>query len=276
MRTRAVRRMGWALWVSAALAGTFVPARASARRHHHEEKHAASSGKHKTDKDAQSGDEGDKDSEKDNAGKDTDKDEAASEAQTDGAEQAAASTEPEAEVLKPTIPWSGLETDFRAGLAGGAGHIQGGTKLDAGLVLPLWLDVGYRIDKHWYAGAFAQVGFALQTRHACPVSDSCHATDYRFGAEGQYHFRPVKKLDPWVGLGFGYELYDVEGAVARGFELVNVQGGLLFRTSRRSGVGPFVAFTMGRFSKFGGVPVETSASHEWFMLGVHGAFWQPL
>jgi hypothetical protein len=118
----------------------------------------------------------------------------------------------------------------------------------------------------------------------------------RFGIQGQYHLSPAEKLDPWFGVGFGYELatMSVSGSVMgtsidssatyKGFEFLNLQGGADFKVSPAIGIGPFLSFSLGQYGSAstsgnaGGQSmsdsgdIDNTAIHEWFTFGVRGAF----
>jgi outer membrane protein W len=99
-------------------------------------------------------------------------------------------------------------------------------------------------------------------------------------------------LDPWVGVGVGYErlsfhaksadgsTYSV-ASVSSGIELVKLQGGLDFRLARASSFGPFVSYSVGEYLQstdtFSSAGSESSqslnlapASHQWLTLGIKG------
>jgi hypothetical protein len=151
--------------------------------------------------------------------------------------------------------------------------------------LPIWLDVGYRFAPHWYAGALASAGFVVPAN--CP---SCNGSDVRFGVGARYYARPGETLDPWIGLGAGYELLSFTSAAsandpkftvdASGFEIARVEAGLDARTSGALRAGPFVAASLGEYTSesvtaFNITRAATSVSltlHAWLFVGVRGAF----
>jgi hypothetical protein len=124
---------------------------------------------------------------------------------------------------------------------------------------------------------------------ACPSGADCSASDLRFGVQGQYHLSPVETLDPWFGLGIGYESASMTakagGQEAKtsysGLEFLNLQAGLDYKLSPAFGVGPFLSFSLGQYSSYdvtvpgmgklsGSIPEK--AMHEWLTIGVRGAF----
>ena len=71
--------------------------------------------------------------------------------------------------------------------------------------IPLQLDAGVRLGGRWFIGAYFSYGFGGSTSDTlCPTGD-CSANTLRFG--GQVHWHPLGNvgLDPWVGIGSGYE-----------------------------------------------------------------------
>ena len=74
------------------------------------------------------------------------------------------------------------------------------------------------------------------------------ANNVRFGFEVLWHLAPDRPVDPWVGLGVGYEWLNLSisgtgghhHGSARGFEWVNLQLGIDFLLGRSFRLGPFV------------------------------------
>ena len=118
------------------------------------------------------------------------------------------------------------------------------------------------------------------------LNATCVGVGVRIGAEIQYHILPAGALNPWLGYGLGYEAagygmsypgYD-ETASASGFEFAHFMAGLDIRLSHGFGLGPFVDFSMGTYSKVddkvNGVTssesIDRTAGHQWLTLGVRG------
>ena len=164
-------------------------------------------------------------------------------------------------------------------------------------MLPLWLDVGYRVHPNVFIGAYAQLGFLLLRKGGICEGESteCSGHDYRVGGQIHYHFSPDGDFDPWFGLGAGYEWYrnTVKYAEAgipnrsltfKGPEWVNVQLGLDIHDTRQGAVGPFVALAMGQFSTssvsgtaFGNAEQVTETitakeMHQWLFFGIQGSY----
>lgn len=159
--------------------------------------------------------------------------------------------------------------------------------------IPIWLDLGYMVTPNIMVGLYGAYGFGIlgsDLSDACDLTNvDCSVSMFRFGLQGQYHFSPAEKLDPWVGLGIGYEwlmatapagLEATQDVTVRGFEFVNLQGGADFKLAPNFGLGPFLSFSLGQYSnrksEANGVSqssdIEETAMHEWLTIGVRGAF----
>jgi opacity protein-like surface antigen len=206
--------------------------------------------------------------------------------------------------------------DFEAGARFGYGIPRGDagddTRLSDGIsgMVPLQLDLGYRASPAFSIGGYAMYGFGFtgdDFSRICDNADrvpglsaSCSARDVRLGIQAQYHFLPKKKVDPWLGAGLGYEWLklkaDVSGGVqaetsntSKGFEL-NLQGGLDFEVAPGLALGPFLSFSIGRYSSFNNSfnsscsfnecddfttengDIDEVAPHQWLLLGLRGTF----
>lgn len=157
--------------------------------------------------------------------------------------------------------------------------------------VPLQLDIGARIGPAFVGGylayAFGKTGSALDTGTARSASD------VRVGFEVLWHLGPDRKVDPWVGLGVGYEWLNlsVTGnggkvyASARGFEWTNLQLGIDFVLGRNFRLGPFVMANIaeydvgslglinGQGTDVGGSSdLQSKAVHAWIDIGLRFAF----
>lgn len=183
-----------------------------------------------------------------------------------------------------TAGGSATDKKFVLGLRLGYGLPMGSISKDVKFsdffssMIPIWLDVGYMVTPNVMLGVYGQYG--LVSIKNCPSGASCSAHDIRVGVQGQYHVLPSEKIDPWFGLGIGYE--SLAGSVAgvsgsdTGFEFANLQAGLDFKLSPAFGFGPFASFSLGQFSNETtagqSASIPEKALHEWFTLGVRGAF----
>jgi len=165
--------------------------------------------------------------------------------------------------------------------------------------IPIWLDVGYRWSDRWMFGAYAMAGLVLPKTAAssdplgggCPEGLDCSAFGLRLGLQAQYRFAPDERLDPWLGLGLGYEwiqsdlagelfAFPVEASTSHsGPDLLHLQGGLDVRLSDAVAAGPFLSISGMRYTtcnaSLSGDEVECELSeqswHGWLVLGVRGA-----
>jgi hypothetical protein len=175
----------------------------------------------------------------------------------------------------------GLELGARLGYGIPMGDAAKDSKLSDGVksMIPIWIDAGYRIDENLFAGVYFQYGL-VQLKEDCPEGIDCSANNMRFGIQGQYHIMPAESFDPWLGLGIGYEMAsakfgDLETSTS-GFEFLNVQAGGDFAVAEGVGIGPFLSFSLGQYSKakVGDTSgdIEEKAMHQWLVLGVRGTF----
>jgi opacity protein-like surface antigen len=185
----------------------------------------------------------------------------------------------------------GVELGLRVGYGLPLGDAVKDGKLSDGFSgqVPIWLDVGYRINKNIYAGVYFAYGFAfLNKDKACPGGADCSASDMRFGVNAHYHIMPDQAFDPWVGIGIGYEIAGLKAsaggqefkATYSGLEFVNLQVGGDYKVSPQLAVGPFVALSIAQYSSYKTDPelpgadstIKDKAIHEWLTIGVKGTF----
>jgi hypothetical protein len=189
---------------------------------------------------------------------------------------------------------TGVELGVRTGysLPFGKGGADATRDLKEGIAgaIPLWLDLGYRINPQFMVGGYFLYGFGFLGDYIdqlCSNAD-CSTHDIRAGAQLQFHAMPRGPSDPWVGVGVGYEWLTwsiasggLEGSITgSGFQFVNFQAGLdlLLGDSPAAAIGPFLDFSIGEFSDVscsGPVLCPTNVdttNHEWLTLGVRGRF----
>jgi opacity protein-like surface antigen len=155
--------------------------------------------------------------------------------------------------------------------------------------VPILVDVGFKLHKPWFVGLYGGVGYGNvgsgdAGEEACAVENvSCSTLSYQLGVQAQYHLAPSDQLNPWLGLGAGYELFRQslsagsyrEEQRTSGITLLKVMLGLDYRMVG-FGVGPFTELSLGRFQAtrtlVGGEethegPVEPSGWHGFLTLG---------
>jgi hypothetical protein len=182
------------------------------------------------------------------------------------------------------------------------GEMSEGSDLGDGISgqLPLWLDVGYRLNPKLFLGAYVQYGFGFvgdAIDEGCDRSDEidCTATDVRLGLQLHYHIAPQSAANPWLGLGAGYEWMSLgteaagmeAGVTLSGFEFINLQLGLDFRLARHLFAGPFVSMSVGQYDEISfdcdgpfcselststDGEIEDTAIHGWVVLGLRATY----
>ena len=171
---------------------------------------------------------------------------------------------------------SGFGFGVRAAWAWPSGGLTGGQTVSdvVDSALPLWLEAGYHINKALYAGLYFQYAPGFTN---CLGGQSCSSNALRFGAEVLYGFAPDAVINPWAGLGFGYEIFKTSASgddrTFKGFELLNVQVGLDWAVTRTFNVGPFASYQLfGKYSSFtaSGVSndIADSTGHSWLQVGL--------
>lgn len=152
--------------------------------------------------------------------------------------------------------------------------------------VPFSLEVGWRFDPHWLVGAYGGVaGAAIGSTFAAPCSvANCAARAYRVGLLTKVYLVPDGLLDPWLGVGLGYDVaqLDIEArdaAIAttlRGFEGPTLCAGVDVRLSRYLGLGPFLALAPGEYTHRSvetdhysfDLPILQSEWHAWLSAGL--------
>jgi hypothetical protein len=192
---------------------------------------------------------------------------------------------------------SGLSVGLRSSYAIPLGSAADGSALNdlTKGAIPFQLDVGWRFDPHWLAGAYFAWGPALvadagkRALQASGASDVRGHYQQRLGIQGIYTFSPDQRLAPWAGLGLGYEWTRFAQAKVDGNETeiglagfeASLQLGGDYRVSRRFVVGPFASVSFGRYDSYtswtqhqgsSDSSVNDKGIHEWIQLGVKGSF----
>ncbi len=183
------------------------------------------------------------------------------------------------------LPASGPRFGVRTGLARPIGSAFAGSSALSDTIygyVPVRLDAGYRIARHFYVGIDAQLAAIIPA--GCTTGFSCSGMDTRLGLMVAYHFLPTKVVDPYVGVGVGYEILETKRSVgttsvditARGFELINGDIGADVRIGRSWRVGPVISGSVARYTSVAVNGIYstdfTTLLHAWAMIGVRGAF----
>jgi hypothetical protein len=186
-------------------------------------------------------------------------------------------------------------------------------------MLPIWFDLGYRFNRNVYLAVFYQYGVTFPPSNHCSSGPAtpgqltnggvggsgldsalvpsagggqttCDGRDQRFGLELHYHFMPKEFVDPWIGLGLGYEVSTIDystGAAAytSSFQasgpMLDLQLGLDLRFSKLIPFGPFVDLSLAEFGTESyyddngvstGPVTFTTSVHGWATFGLRVQF----
>jgi len=197
----------------------------------------------------------------------------------------------------------GFEAGLRLGIGlplGSAGRSALGEERKVGDLVtwrtPVWVDVAYRVSPVASYGLYGQIGVG-GTGDACP--GRCDWSDLRVGAQGKWRFNPGANVDPWLGLGVGFESLNFQTfAVGRdqegtafvfqaterlmGPELL-LQGGLALLVADALQLGPYVSASVSSYvgdhytcstdlACPGGSSVDGSGFHAWLGVGLSGSY----
>jgi hypothetical protein len=176
-------------------------------------------------------------------------------------------------------------------------------------MVPLSIDVGYRPEPRLYVGALFQYAFALLNKDQRVDCSNCSAQDLVVAVNVRYHPLPGRQLDPWVGVGLGYEVLTVSASATfpnpmhldsldpeppftrlertasfRGIQYLIAQLGCDILASPKVSMGPFLSLTVGEYAAFSGSQrvngqssqmsdgLSSTAIHGWVALGIRGQF----
>ena len=159
--------------------------------------------------------------------------------------------------------------------------------------VPLLVDIGGKIGRYVFVGGYLGLGFGGAAGTASDACDrtnaSCASVSLRLGPQVLFFFRPDQKVDPWVGYGFGWESTALASSTDRldtatgfaGWEFAHFMGGVDFRISRIFGIGPFVDFALGSYTRYSFQlnpgpddegSIEDPALHGWLTVGARFVF----
>jgi hypothetical protein len=205
----------------------------------------------------------------------------------------------------------GPQLGARFGYSFGTGIVYSGLSIHDSShgALPIYIDLGWRFLPQLYGGIYGQFApvFLADNPVSCPAGFDCSAQDWRFGVQADLHFIPHSRLDPYVGLGFGYEILHTHisgpivvpslagplpatasaGIIDRGWEFANLTLGFDARVSPEVGLGPFVSASLNQYGIHTGTQSATVQGvqvangpvanvnhgfHELFIAGLRGTF----
>ena len=156
----------------------------------------------------------------------------------------------------PEARTGGMTTAFRTGVALPFGRVASGPGNGMPNVhayqVPLLVETGYRVTPHLSIGGFLGLAFGDVGGELRRLCSGCSTRSFRIGVLSQVFLRPAERLDPWVGLGIGYEsvtiLNGASSVTLSGPEYVHVLAGLDVRSSRKVGFGPYVDASLGVYT----------------------------
>jgi len=201
-----------------------------------------------------------------------------------GAAGATPAAAPAAEAAPSPVHFEGsLRVGFGLPL-GDLSQNSGSLSNFSSFTIPVQVDLGIRISGVIFLGGYFSYGFAGSTDAAtCGTGFNCTPSTLRFGGEVHWHPLGNAPIDPWIGLGSGYEKLtvsvtgDATGTFdVSGWEFANLQLGLDFALGSVVKIGPWVSFSVGQYSSgsvsgggnFSGGDIPNKTVHEWLMGGV--------
>jgi hypothetical protein len=166
--------------------------------------------------------------------------------------------------------------------------------------IPLWVDVGYRLTPHVYAGAYFHYDVAVPNNgtlcggevYGYPLGNlsDCSGSDVVFGVEARYHLSPTRRVDPWLGAGLGYEIFSFHETFYVANEaaplslgvsgvLAHLEMGADYKVTSGLGIGPFAVLGLGMFTSCSfdwdnttGCSLPNPGLHELLTFGLRGDY----
>jgi outer membrane protein W len=188
---------------------------------------------------------------------------------------------------------------FRVGLRGGYGWATGdyvvGHSMDelVSSEIPVTLELGYQLWDHLTLGAYGQYVFgtvaSAQASDCATVASECSIVGYRTGLQVLVDLWPTGTVDPWLGVGIGYEWlayeqdygYAISKLTFRGWNWIVLQAGADVRVTPWLAVGPYVSYGTGVFSTevedippagTNEITFADTSEHGWLEAGVRAIF----
>ena len=191
------------------------------------------------------------------------------------------------------LPEQGVTLGARVGFGFPTGDLAGaGTGAVSDLVdgkVPIWLELGYRFNRHVRAHVYLELAPASVRNDVCFAGGGCYGNDIRLGADIQLHASPYGAIDPWIGIGGGGEWLNAHGVAVTtasglipadqqwsGWEFPLLEGGLDIPVAPHFTVGPYAAVSFGQFTTYHesgfnysfSQNISSRASHQWIQFGV--------
>lgn len=194
----------------------------------------------------------------------------------------------------------GISLSVRAGFAIPRGDAfattSGATKLNSEFASRLSFrgDFGVLLWRRLVIGGYLAVAGSWPREHGSgPAGQMCQAPGvdrcmtepgFQAGVQALAKLMVDQAVEPWVGLGTGYEYVSYTSVTSTGreikthsyagWDLLSVQAGADWRLFQIFKVGPYASVSIGRYDRIDvpGVTIERHAIHEWVELGVRGTF----
>ena len=155
--------------------------------------------------------------------------------------------------------------------------------------IPLQLDVGITLARHYFVGAYGQYRFGLLKSDVCPAGLTCSESGARAGAEFIYSFGTSSSgIGAWIGIGSGWEWSTSKGSSSAGsatvtlsgWEIAQFQLGVDAWLSKSLRMGYYVSGSLGQFSRGTvsdgasavDVAIPEKALHTWLEMGFKTTF----
>jgi len=179
---------------------------------------------------------------------------------------------------------SGFQLALRLGgafPAGSADKQTGDLSAQLGSQFALNLDLGGKANKYVFIGAFFGAGFG-GVGDGLTGCTGCSVKTLRVGPEVLVSILPDLRINPWVGVGIGFEYSPIDVApfsltqAPYGPEFAHIMFGADYRLNSYFGVGPFFDVSIAEFTTItqssGGTSltheIPQKALHEWVQVGV--------
>lgn len=150
-----------------------------------------------------------------------------------------------------TAPSRAFELGVSAGFTQGFGDVSRTTRLSelARDGAAIQLDLGYRVSPRFLIGVYGEAAGYQRGDWDSEHTDTAGAAA---GVQAQLHYAPFQKVDPWLGVGFGWRgLWQTKDDSVRrslqGFDALRVQAGIDYRLSRQISISPVLGLSVSRF-----------------------------
>jgi hypothetical protein len=166
-------------------------------------------------------------------------------------------------LVAPGAARAGLVLGLGSGVTKTAGSIAEGDEMKdiASWMAPVQLEAGWKFAERLTVVGFFNMNIGKVSGRfetSCDSSGSdCVANLSRAGAQARWNFLPARRLDPWVGAGYAWEVLGMESTLASGGgSTTNLQGGALdlvagvdYWVLQRLSVSPYLGLSIGSYKE---------------------------